>query len=154
MKLQHASKFAAVLSAIVLVSVGAAVCWDQKVSAAAEGKITGTIKLDGTAPRQRPIDMSKEPSCAKIHESNPVHTENVVVGANGGLQNVVVYISEGLTGNEASAVSSENPTWDQKGCQYIPHVLALESESALQGHQQRSDVPQHSPHAEAGRTQS
>jgi plastocyanin len=51
--------------------------------------------------------------------------ENVVAGANGGLQNVVVYLSEGLTGNEASAASSDTPTWDQKGCQYIPHVLAL-----------------------------
>ncbi len=124
MKFQHASKFAAVLSAIVLVAIGA-VMLSQKVSAAGEGKITGTIKLDGTPPRQRPIDMSKEPSCAKIHESNPVHTENVVVGAGGGLQYVVVYISDGLTGNEASAVSSENPDWDQKGCQYIPHVMAL-----------------------------
>jgi plastocyanin len=124
MKPQHAYKFAAVLSAVVLVSIGAAML-DQQVNAAAEGKITGTIKLDGTAPRQRPIDMSKEPSCQKIHESNPVHTENVVAGANGALQNVIVYVSEGLTGNEASAVSSENPTWDQKGCQYIPHVLAL-----------------------------
>jgi hypothetical protein len=97
----------------------------KSVSAAAEGKITGTIKLDGTPPRQRPIDMSKEPSCAKIHESNPVHTENVVAGTNGGLQNVVVYISEGLTGNEATTPSSATPDFNQKGCQYIPHVLAL-----------------------------
>jgi len=97
----------------------------KNVSAASEGKITGTIKLDGAAPRQRPIDMSKEPTCQKIHESNPVHMENVVANANGTLQNVVVYVSEGLTGNEASAVSSENPSWDQKGCQYIPHVMAL-----------------------------
>jgi hypothetical protein len=124
MKSQYVCKFAAVLAAVVLVSI-AAVMLEQKVNAAAEGKITGTIKLDGTPLRQRPIDMSKEPSCAKIHESNPVHTENVVVGSNGGLQNVVVYISEGLTGNEATAVSSETPDFNQKGCQYIPHVLAL-----------------------------
>jgi hypothetical protein len=126
MKPKHASNLGAILAAIVLVSAGALIL-DQKVSAAADGKITGTIKLDGSAPRQRPIDMSKEPSCAKIHESNPLHMENVVVGASGGLQNVVVYISEGLTGSEASAVSSENPDWDQKGCQYIPHVLVLNS---------------------------
>ena len=35
------------------------------VSAAAGGSITGTIKLDGTPPHQKPIDMSKEPFCAK-----------------------------------------------------------------------------------------
>jgi plastocyanin len=115
----------AVMSLALLVLASGFLYSGKNVSAASEGKITGTIKLEGTAPRQRPIDMSKEPSCAKIHESNPVHMENVVAGANGALQNVVVYISEGLTGNEASSVSSETPTWDQKGCQYIPHVMAL-----------------------------
>jgi len=98
----------------------------NSVNAAAEGKITGTIKLSGTPPHMKPIDMSKEPYCAKLHASDPVKMENVVAGADGSLRNVVLYISEGLTGNEASAVPSETPTWDQKGCQYIPHVLALD----------------------------
>ncbi len=83
-------------------------------------------QIDGTPPHMKGIDMSKEPYCAKLHASDPVKMENVVVGANGSLQNVVIYISEGLTGNEANAVSSESPTWDQKGCQYIPHVMALD----------------------------
>jgi len=52
----------------------------RNVSAAAEGKISGTIKLEGTAPHQKPIDMSKEPSCQKIHEGHPVTTETVVAG--------------------------------------------------------------------------
>src|SRR5271165_2624076 len=107
-------KIAATVLALLILAFGFLYS-GMTVSAAAEGKITGTIKLDGTAPRQRPIDMSKEPSCAKVHEANPVHTENVVAGANGALQFVVVYISEGLTGNEASAVASDNPDWDQKG---------------------------------------
>jgi hypothetical protein len=98
----------------------------NNVSAAAEGKITGTIKLDGTPPHMKPIDMSKEPYCAKVHASSPVKMENVVVGTDNALQNVVIYISEGLTGNEANAVPSETPNWDQRGCQYIPHVMALD----------------------------
>jgi hypothetical protein len=98
----------------------------RNVSAAAEGKISGTIKLDGTAPHQKPIDMSKEPTCAKIHEGHPVTTETVVIGSGAGLQNVVVYISEGLPVAAASQVSAETPSFDQKGCQYIPHVLALD----------------------------
>jgi len=125
MKSQCTYKLAAGFSALLLLSVGV-VTFGPKVNAAAEGKITGTIKLTGTPPHMKPIDMSKEPYCAKLHASDPVKMENVVAGANGGLKNVVVYISEGLTGNEASAVPSENPTWDQKGCQYIPHVLALD----------------------------
>jgi plastocyanin len=93
------------------------------VSAASAGQITGTVKLDGTAPHQRPIDMAKEPSCAAVHKDKPITTENVVAGANGGLANVVVYISQGLTGNEAA--SSQPAQMDQKGCLYIPHVVAV-----------------------------
>jgi len=69
--------------------------------------------------------MSKEPSCAAVHKANPVATETVVAGADGGLKNVVVYISDGLSGPAATEVAPETPSWDQKGCQYIPHVMAL-----------------------------
>ena len=51
--------FAAVLSALVLVSC-AALILGQKVNAAGEGKITGTVKLDGAAPHMKGIDMSKD----------------------------------------------------------------------------------------------
>ncbi|HZQ21822.1 MAG TPA: carboxypeptidase regulatory-like domain-containing protein [Terriglobales bacterium] len=118
-------KIAGFVSALLLVSV-AALYSARSVSAAAEGKITGTVKLDGTAPHERPIDMSKEPSCAKEHAGNPVRTESVVVGPNNALQNVVVYISEGLSGPAASQTPSRNQKWDQKGCQYIPHVMSLD----------------------------
>src|ERR1700747_213781 len=93
-----------------------------KAAPASGGSITGTIKLEGTPPHQRPIDMSKEPSCAAVHKANPVTTENVVAGSGGGLKNVVIYISDGLSGSAATEVAPETPTWDQKGCQYIPHV--------------------------------
>jgi len=94
------------------------------VGASATGEIVGTVKLDGAAPHQKPIDMSKDPACAQAAGGAQVATENVVVGANAGLANVVVYISQGLTGNEA-ATSSQPATIDQKGCRYVPHVVAL-----------------------------
>jgi len=36
----------------------------------------------------------------------------------------VVYLSEGWSGSPEAATST--PTWDQKGCQYIPHVMGLD----------------------------
>jgi len=94
------------------------------VGASATGQIVGTVKLDGAAPHQKPIDMSKDPVCTQAHGGAAVSPENVVVGTNGGLANVVVYISQGLTGNEA-AISSQPATIDQKGCLYVPHIVAL-----------------------------
>jgi len=123
MKSQYGRKLASVLPALVLVGVGAVIL-SQKVNAAGGGSITGTVKLSGTAPHMKGIDMSKDPVCSKAHESSPAQMENVVVGQGDGLENVVLYISQGLTGNEAA--STQEPTFDQKGCMYTPHVLALD----------------------------
>ncbi len=117
--------FAAVLSAVVLLCCGALIL-NQNVSAAGEGKISGTVKLDGTAPHMRGIDMSKDPYCSKIHASDPAKMETVVVGSGGGLEHVVLYISEGLTGGALTQVPTEEPVFDQKGCVYSPHVLGLD----------------------------
>lgn len=119
-------KWSVVLSSVVLVAAGALMLSGSVSAAPPSGsKITGTIKLDGTAPHQRGIDMSKEPSCAAIHKDKPATMEAVVAGANGGLANVVVYISQGLSGNEAPMAG--DVTLTQKGCQYIPHVVAVDA---------------------------
>jgi Carboxypeptidase regulatory-like domain len=123
--MKNRNNFVAVLSAVVLLCCGAFLL-NPKVNAAGEGKISGTVKLDGTAPHMRGIDMSKDPWCAKQHASDPAHMENVVVGTGGGLENVVLYISEGLTGGALTAVPSNEPVFDQKNCMYTPHVLAMD----------------------------
>jgi hypothetical protein len=115
--------FAVVLSSIVLLCC-AALILGPKVSAAGEGKISGTVKLDGTAPHMKGIDMSKDPFCVKAHASDPAHMETVVVGSGGGLQNVVLYISEGWSGSPT--VATNVPVFDQKNCMYTPHVLAMD----------------------------
>jgi plastocyanin len=119
--MNNRQNLAAILTAVILVCCGALIL-NQKVSAAGEGKITGTVKLDGTAPHMKGIDMSKDPYCVKANANSSPHMENVAVGANGGLQNVVLYISEGLN---SSAPVTTVPVFDQKNCLYTPHVLAL-----------------------------
>jgi hypothetical protein len=116
------NKIAAVLSAVVLIGCGAAIL-NQNVSAAGEGKITGTVKLDGTAPHMRGIDMSKDPYCVKANPT-PQHLQTYVVGSGGGLANVVISI-QGWTGS--ADVMTSVPVFDQKNCMYTPHVLALDT---------------------------
>jgi plastocyanin len=91
------------------------------------GTIAGKVTYTGTPARQKPIDMSKEPSCAKEHPT-PITTETVVVGPENVLQNVVVYISAGAPEEPAP---SQPVTFDQKGCQYVPHVLAMQVNQEL-----------------------
>ena len=116
---------AGMISMLMVLAIGLLLS-TRTVSAAADGKITGTVKLDGAAPHMKGIDMSKDPYCVKQHENSPAHLENVMVGSGGGLQNVVLYISEGLSGAEASQVPSQEPVFDQKNCMYTPHVLAMD----------------------------
>src|ERR1700681_2528414 len=92
------------------------------------GTVSGKVTYTGTPAKQKPIDMSKEPSCAKQH-ATPVTTENVVTGPGNALEYVVVYISAGDSG---SAAPSAGVRYDQKGCQYLPHVLPMQVGQQLQ----------------------
>jgi hypothetical protein len=123
MKTLNGYKLAAVLAAALVAAFVVMISRPHAVKAASEGGVTGTIKLDGVAPHQKPIDMSKEPTCAAQHKDHPVTTEGVVAGADGSLANVVVYISEGWSG--AATPPAAQPEFAQKGCQYLPHVLGL-----------------------------
>src|SRR5713101_7012649 len=97
MKTLNGYKLTAVLAVALIAAFAVMVSRLHEVKAAppSEGGVSGTIKLDGVAPHQKPIDMSKEPSCAAIHKDHPVATEGVLAGADGSLATVVVYISEG-----------------------------------------------------------
>src|SRR6202041_2737192 len=50
--------------------------------------------------------------------------------ANGGLANAVIYVSDGL-GTRTFEPPSEPVVFEQKGCQYKPHVLALQANQKL-----------------------
>jgi len=92
------------------------------------GTISGTVTYTGTPPRMKPIDMAKEPSCASQH-ATPVMTEGVVGGPGNTLQYVVVYVS---AGEQASAAPATPVRYDQKGCQYIPHVAVMQAGQPLE----------------------
>ncbi|MFZ0951261.1 MAG: carboxypeptidase regulatory-like domain-containing protein [Candidatus Sulfotelmatobacter sp.] len=120
--MRNRHNFVVVLSLVVLVCC-AALILDQKVNAAGEGKITGTVKLSGTAPHMRGIDMSKDPYCVKANAGSPAHLQTVEVGSGDGLENVVLYISDW---SGPATVTTAIPVFDQKNCMYTPHVLAMD----------------------------
>ncbi len=96
----------------------------KTVDAATAGEVTGTVTLDGVAPKMKPINMAAEAACAKAHAA-PATSEEVITGDKGALANVLVYVKSGLDGytfpTPAAAVDIT-----QKGCQYQPHVVALQ----------------------------
>jgi plastocyanin len=95
----------------------------RPVDLATAGAVSGKIILAGTPPTMRVINMAAVPNCAKGHPS-PAMTEDVVPGENGTLQNVVVYLKGDFSQYSFETVDSP-VNIDQKGCTYVPHVLAL-----------------------------
>ena len=95
----------------------------QGLPAPAGGTISGKVTLSGTAPKAKALDLSKEPECVKMHASEPLFSENVVVGPGNVLRNVVVYISGGSM--DQAPVPGSSVVYDQQGCHYATHVLAF-----------------------------
>ncbi len=90
-------------------------------------QVAGTVKLDGKAPENPKIDMSSVAQCAAQHKDT-VTQETVVVGKDGGLANVVVSIKkdEGMNLPGDDKPSDTPAVLSQKGCQYVPHVIAVQ----------------------------
>jgi plastocyanin len=111
-------------------SVLVAGCFAGNNLAPAGGSLSGTVRLEGAAPKRAPINMAKEPICAQMHASVPVMTEEVLVDAAGNLQNVVVYVSAGL--QETDPVPPQDPVViTQEGCSYKPHVIAMQARQKI-----------------------
>src|ERR1700682_1695908 len=60
------------------------------IDPATAASVSGTVKFDGAAPKPAKIDMSQDPNCQGGNVA-----ENVVV-SDGHLQNVFIYIKDGL----------------------------------------------------------
>lgn len=84
--------------------------------------ISGKVRFEGAPPAAKTVPVSADPKCAAIHpkgiERTPVHVTD------GGLADAVVYVKTGISGSYP--VPAEAVTLDQNGCDYTPHMLALQ----------------------------
>ncbi|HVS30290.1 MAG TPA: carboxypeptidase regulatory-like domain-containing protein [Thermoanaerobaculia bacterium] len=109
-------------------------------AAADAATITGMVKFEGTPAPAGNVQMAADPFCASQH-STPVKSEEVVVGAGGELANVLVYVKE----TPPTGPNNRPALLDQKGCQYIPHVSAVQVGQPVQI--KNSDNTLHNVHA-------
>jgi plastocyanin len=94
----------------------------KRVDAATAGSISGKVTFEGTVPAAAPIKLESDPACASQHPNGLVPDTFVV--DNGGLENVFVYVKDGL-GDYYFETPTEAVTLDQKGCHYTPHVFGV-----------------------------
>lgn len=104
--------------------------------------ISGTIKLDGAAPKMAPLQMAADPYCQSQHPNGAdANDEEVVVGPAGELANVIVFIKNAPNGPAMTTPA----VIDQKGCKYHPHVQVVQVNQPIQI--RNDDATLHNIHA-------
>ncbi|HVB79660.1 MAG TPA: carboxypeptidase regulatory-like domain-containing protein [Candidatus Binataceae bacterium] len=90
------------------------------------GTIVGTVKFDGTPPARKPVEISKDREvCGAVSH----YDESLIVAPGGGIANAVVTIPAIAAG--APPTPLKDVKFDQKNCDYKPHVLALPAGSTV-----------------------
>jgi hypothetical protein len=83
--------------------------------------VKGKITWEGAAPTPEKLTTSADPGCM-----NPGLVSEKLVVSDGGLENVIIYVSSDLTGKKFPP-KKDPVTLDQMGCHYIPHALTLQT---------------------------
>jgi hypothetical protein len=114
----------------------------KKVDASTAANVIGKVVLEGTPPANPVIKMISDPACG----TGEVRAETFMVD-DGGLQNVFVYIKDGLGNKYIFDTPTEPVKLDQKNCRYTPHVLGVRVTQPLEV--SNSDNTLHNVHAVA-----
>lgn len=101
--------------------------------------VKGKISFEGTSPTPRRIQTSADPGC-----KNPGLVSEEIVISDGGLENVILYVSSPLQGM-SFPTPRERVVLDQVGCQYVPHAITLQTGQELLI--RNSDMTAHNVHA-------
>ncbi|UUO08047.1 hypothetical protein M4951_06950 [Blastopirellula sp. J2-11] len=118
MKLLHFS------SALLL-----ALCVSSAVSAAGWGTITGKFVVDGKVAPPEALVITKDK--AVCDKNPPLVDESLLVGPNGGLKNVCVWLSLGRRDPQPpvhpnyEATANDTIEVDNLACAYVPHVVVV-----------------------------
>jgi plastocyanin len=83
--------------------------------------VSGRVTFEGTPPTPQRVRMDSDPLC--MPDGAPT-SELLVVGADGGVRNVFVYVKDGVHGSYAPPTTPV--ALDQKGCRYAPHVFGVQ----------------------------
>lgn len=94
------------------------------------GDITGKIILKGTPPPEKvlPLDVN----CGRLWTGKEKPTTRFyVVGKNGELADVFVWLKEGVEDKGAGGPKLKPALIDQVGCEYVPYVAAIQTGQKL-----------------------
>lgn len=96
----------------------------KSVDPAAAAVLKGSVLYEGQVPAPVSMSIAGNPECAVLHPGGQVTSEEIAVN-DGRLQNVFIYIKEGLEGYQFQAPQAP-ATMENTKCLYVPHVLGVQ----------------------------
>jgi len=96
----------------------------KQVDASTAGAITGRVVFEGTPPPVETIRMGTDQACVQGAGPNP-KSDAVLIASDGALQNVFVYVKDGLDPAYTFSTPTTPIELDQKGCRYTPRVFGV-----------------------------
>jgi len=115
----------AVAAALMAGTIGTASAYEA-IDVTGGGSLTGTVKYAGTPPAPEKFPVTKDNAVCGNEKTKP----DLVVGSDGGLANAVVIVK--ASKGKKLEVPAAPVTFDQKGCEYTPHVLAVPAGSTIE----------------------
>ena len=108
----------------------AAACLAGSSANAQWGNLKGKFVFDGPAPTPVKLTIDKDIEVCGKHN---LATEDLVVGADGGLANVIVYLrTKGAKEHPDFAAGADaKAEFDNKNCRFEPHVMAMRTAQTL-----------------------
>jgi hypothetical protein len=113
------------------------------------GTISGTIKWSGPVPRQLDFPVTKDPQICDPDGKKTTSLDRLIVGPEGGVANTIVYLKD-ISAGKAMELPEQRRHLDQKQCRYVPHILLVPQNAALE--MQSSDATLHTIHMDGAAT--
>ena len=120
--------FLSALAVVATASLAGRAAAYEAIAVTDGGTLSGTVTIEGTAPPPAKIEVTKDPEvCGK--EGKEKVNPSLLVGPGGGIANVVVTVK--ATKGKKLEVPATNPVFDQKTCEFHPHVLVFPAGSTV-----------------------
>jgi hypothetical protein len=104
---------------LIVASAAGAVVADQ------DGSISGTVRYQGAPPKPTQLEVSKDRDVCGVH---PLYDQSLLVAPDGGIANAVITIPDIKW---QAPLKPAQVNFDQKGCQYSPHVAVFPAGSMV-----------------------
>jgi hypothetical protein len=102
----------------------------QVIDVSDGGTITGSVSWTGEKPAEMRFPINKDPEVCDADKHGTRSLERLVIGADGGVANTVIFL-KGITKGKPLELPQSRESLNQQFCRYLPHIMLVPREGTL-----------------------